>query len=671
MFAFIHSIRILQRWTIHQVISHQALLVTLMASLMMSACSEDKGPMLLVEVSLAGGAQAPEKVHLNVSQAGKSVKDTEFMWPSTNLLKAGVRLPKGTTGAVSVHAEGIRKGGVVVEGTKEGTVGGVPIAIQLNIKSGSADGGTEMDGPAADMSPSDLRPVDAGSIDRLGDMGGLAVEVGPDVVTPDLAIVEVLVAPDAGPDVAPDATPDLSPDTGPDAPMRSWAEAVMVLTTQDNFSPPAVAVVPASGDALVVRADKTMGVQAIHYNAGTNTWGSPVVVSNRSGVQEAKVAVDGNGRYVVVWSQLYDATPAVSKGVWASFSSDGVSWSATPVLVYDGTARSLDTDIMIAMNRSGQARVVWDHFVSSPDQGDHHKMVSVFLSGTTLSPAIEVADCISDCAPRVAIDGSGRGLMLWHQPDPMQNIASVWAAPFTAQNVSTAALIENGEAATTDLSAVAMNDAGQGIAVWQQRNNLAGIISLDVQARRYSVTNGWLEPDAVGRFSGAGEMSVVLDSMGTAHLAFSQLTAQRFQAMFAWQSVGGTWTTLPMETDNKAPNLTNRTGIEPRLALGPSGSLLMGWRKKLTDNEFAPHLRWRRDNVWGPETEVGMIPDMFSSVLGFGIADNGNAVAVWTYSHCAPGSDSFEKVCPTAKTWDEMSQISQAARGATYVSIYR
>jgi hypothetical protein len=672
MHALVNSNRIQQSRAIRPAIAQQTLRVALMAALLMSACSEDQGPMLLVDVSLSGGSTL-EKVRLKVSQSDKLVAEAEFTWPaSASLLKTGIKLPKGTTGAVSVQVDGLSKGEVVASGSNNGTVGGKPIALTLTTTGGGSgsDGGAKVDGLVADGAPADVRPADAGAIDRASDVGEPIVEAGPDSVTPDLPTPEVVATPDAGLDVAQDSASDHSPDTVPSALVRSWSEASVALPAPDKKSPPVVAVAPATGNALVVHADKTMGVQAILYTAATNTWGSPVMVSNRPGVQEAKVAVDGNGRFMILWAQHFDSTPAVTRGVWASFSSDGVSWSATPILVYDGAAKSWDTDIRIAMNRSGQARVVWDHFVSPTDGSDHHKLVSVYLSGNTFSPATEVADCISDCVPRVAIDSSGQGLLLWQQPDPVHNEASVWAAPFTDQTVATVSLIENYEGATTAAIEVAMNDAGQGIAVWQQRNNMGGTYSLDLQARRYSVTSGWLAPDAVGRFSWAGQMSMVLDAAGTAYLAFSRPTAQRYQAMFAWQPVVGDWTTLPMETDNKAPYLTI-TDVEPQLALGPSGSLLMGWRKKLTDNEFAPHLRWRRDNVWDTETEVGVIPDLFSSVLSFGIADNGNAVAVWTYSHCAPNSNDYEKACPTAKTWEAMSPTSQTAWSTAYVSIYR
>jgi len=532
---------------------------------------------------------------------------------------------------------------------------------------GEAAAPARVDGSAMDAGASDVPAAPSADIPLPG------LDAKRDRWEPDVPLAEDVPADGAdGSATGLDGSVDGGGEAGPTGPR--WSPAKNLLGLADYGGPPSVAVSPTTGDAVVVWTTYgSQGVKAVRYHADTDTWGAPVAITDRNGIYEAVVAVDGNGHYAVIWAQRYDPVPPVARGIWASFSGDGATWSASPVLVYDGGSNSWDADLSIAMNGTGQARVVWDHF-RSPDNGtNHHKLFSAYLQGSSFSPGLELADCGTYdhyCQPRVTITGSGSGIVAWKQNDTVSGNDDVWAASFTGQAMGAPALLENWDYDDANFIEVAMNGVGQGIAVWQQQGSSAGT---DLLARRFSVANGWDVPVTIARGRAGGVLSAALDGFGTAFVGWSQWlrSAGAYQATFSMQPVGAAWTTEMMETDDVSPGYIVWTDIEPQVALGPAGSVLFAWRKKLSGTEFAPHARWRIGNVWGPESQLDMVPDLFAESLRFSVTGDGRAVAAWTYSWCDSTWKYADEVCPTAKDRSALSPASLDAWGGVFVSVYR
>jgi hypothetical protein len=215
-----------------------------------------------------------------------------------------------------------------------------------------------------------------------------------------------------------------------------------------------------------------------------------------------------------------------------------------------------------------------------------------------------------------------------------------------------------------------MNAPGQGIVVWQQDTSS----NTEIYSRRYSATGAWADsPEMVIRVASTGTIkSVVLDDRGTASLVWSRANGSGYQCAFSTQAFGGTWSTENLETDNLATSLyVEITETEPVVTVDGSGNVLVGWRKKISNNEFVPHLRWRIGNTWGPDVQIGLVTDMFSSSLAVGATTDGRAIAAWTYYQCAPDYRYADTICPNAKTWDNLSAASKAAWGTISASSYR
>jgi hypothetical protein len=656
-------------------------LLMLFAGGVVPACSDDQGPMLLVNVSLDTGVPAPATVQFQVLQGANILTQKDLTWPGGTSANVGLELPKGSTGAVTITANGLSNGALTSSGSATGTVGDQPIALVLKSVPGSdMDAGTSES--EAGVAPVDSQPVDGAGHD-LAQAVDLAVpdQTSFEAGTPgdggdlDVPVVDAGV-PDAFNDTAADAPIVL--DTAPTAvdsnavvdgagATRSWSTPLNV--SGDYLGTPSVAVQPKSGDAIVVWGNATYGVTAVCYTAATDTWGKKVTVSDGLNLTLAQVAVDAKGHAIVVWSKSgANDSDTTGPGIWGSFSSDGATWSK-PTQIFAGGAKNWEASVQVAMNRAGQAQVVWDYY-QAWDTTTQHELYTAYVEGTVIQPAQKLTTCgASECSAHAAIDGNGNGIVVWSQPDTVVKKDSVWGATFAKQTFGTPQLLESLDTDDTSNPTVAMNTAGQGMVVWQQP---AGSSATDIYSRRYSVSGGWADSERVTRNSGwpGNTMSLALDSFGTAVLAWSK-SSVGYQATFSWEAYGSTWDTLGLETDDLASSYYTSTELDPQIAIDGSDNVLFGWRKQITHTQYTPHFRWRTNNTWGSDTELGVIDDLFASNIRLGVTDDGRAVAAWTYYHCDPNYSHADIICPTAKSWDDLSAASKAAYEAVFVSVYR
>jgi hypothetical protein len=642
--------------------------------------------MLLVNVSLDTGVPAPTTVQFEVQQGTNILTQKNQPWPGGATVNVGLELPKGSTGAVTVTANGLTNGSIVSTATAVGTVGNQPIALVLaSVSASSVDAGTNAyeAGPApVDSQPMDgaghdlAQAADLAAPDQVISEAGTPVDVGAlDVPVIDAGVSDTAETTDDAPIVL-DSTPALI-DAGVDSnaivdsagATRSWSTPLKL--SGSYVGSPSVAVQPETGDAIVVWADLTYGVTAVRYTAFTDTWGAQVTVSDDVNPNMAQVAVDAKGHYMVVWSKNGDNDPnAAGPGIWGSFSSDGATWSK-PTQFFAGGANNWDYNLQVVMNRAGQAQVVWDHFQNHYNsETTQHQLYTTYVEGTAFQPAQKLTTCgTSECLPHAAIDGNGNGIVVWIQPDTVVKKDSVWGATFAKQTFSTPQLLENLDTDDVSHPTVAMNSAGQGMVVWQQP---ASSSATDIYSRRYSVSSGWSDAERAARsssWSGA-TMSLALDSFGSAGLAWAKASGG-YQATFSSEAYGSSWNTLGLETDNLATSYYSDTDLETQIAIDGSDNVLFGWRKQINDTQYAAHFRWRTNNTWGVDTELGVIADLFATDIRLAVTDDGRAVAAWTYYHCDPGWSEAAVVCPTAKTWDALSTDSKAAYEAVFVSVYR
>jgi hypothetical protein len=666
-------------------------LLMVLGGLALPACSssEGVGPVLYVDVSLSAGTAAPARVHFEVMQTETQLAKADFNWNAgAAVLKVGIPIPSGASGAVKVNATGLASAGTVVAtGSADGTIGAQSIAVVLSAVVASPDGGADTLPASGDTAPVEDSPS----------------ESGPDVATPDAPGADLLTADQVSPvDQGVDAgstgdTPSdvpISPD-GPgvdsvldgvaaEAPAidtrtvdtgidgtgssRNWSTPLQLQAESGNYTfPPSAAMDPVTGNAVVTWADNGLGLMVAKYTAATDTWSPVKVVSNEADLRLARVAVDEKGHWLLAWTKDGNGKDTTKTGLWVSYSADATTWS-TPVQIAAGGADCFDNDIRIAMNRSGQAMMIWDHYEGGTVGTTHHDLYAIYFEGTTNAAPSLVATQTYEYDARVTIDGNGNGMIAWTANDPKTDLDSIWAVTFAKQAVTQPALIESFDDYDCRSPTVAMNAAGQGLASWQQEG---ASYTLSVIGRRYSASGSWASsPDSISTGTWPGVMSMAVDSYGTATLVWSKPNKTGYQCMLSTQTVGGTWNTENVETDDLAPSHTD-DDLEPVVALDKAGNALVGWRKMVDNTTFANHLRWRYGNTWGPEAELGRVAEMFSNELHVAVSDDGHAIATWNYYHCDPNSNGADIACPGAKKWDDLSAAAKNVWGIVFASVYR
>jgi hypothetical protein len=147
------------------------------------ACSSSKKTLILVNVRLGAGVLPPTTVSLTVAAAGNPLGSTEFSWSKAkqDILQAGIFLPAGVTGAVTVDADGTGPFGAktagstgeqtIVAGQTNGPVDLILLAVVNNDDGGTPDSGepaTEADALGPDLTTSEVARV-------LPDGGGVEV----------------------------------------------------------------------------------------------------------------------------------------------------------------------------------------------------------------------------------------------------------------------------------------------------------------------------------------------------------------------------------------------------------------------------------------------------------------------------------------------------------------
>jgi hypothetical protein len=638
-----------------------------LAGLFAISCSSDKKTWLSVDVQLGAGVDAPEKVQLSVDgPSGAPLTSQEVAWSKAvnGVLKLALSVPVDGATTVSVAAKGITGAQVTSSASKAG------VAIQkdqengpitLELKAGgitTPDGGTDAETPV-DGGSSDLNTSSPDTAQTVPD-GGSDTPVGTDATPPTDTAPDTTATDVSTPDTAPDVTPIST---------RAWSTPINVQNADpSNVCYPQVAVAPVSGNAVVMWIEEGMGVFVIHYNAATAKWTAPISVFAKGLARIPAIAVDGAGNFTAVWTQDYLENDTTPTGIYASTSADGTHWSTPKLIAANGQAKPWYNELRVAMNRSGQARLVWQEGTNPQiyDQTEQ-RLYSLYLSAT---PKLDLLDKCSgsDCESRVAIDSNGNGLVVWTNPDKSASPkTSIWAARFSKDQLQPNELVETYDVADADTPQVSINASGRGMVVWQQ----GGASSYDdIYARRYSTSLGWVgEAAMVAHVYAAGNMSLVVNSQDTAILGWGKLSSSKFNAMLSTQPPSESWTTVNRETDNLAPGYTS-TDVDPIVNVDGSGDLLMSWRKKIDNSTITPQLAWQIDGTW-TQAEIGKVADMFAAGIRTGVADNGQAVAAWTYYFCNPEADQNAKICPNAKKWDALAAESKAVWGNVFVSVYR
>ncbi len=295
-------------------------------------------------------------------------------------------------------------------------------------------------------------------------------------------------------------------------PKTGWGKATRFASTDKTQSTVPQVAIDAKGNAVTVWQQNTNGQSNIwtnRYSAGSG-WGKPALLetSNTGRAYNPQVASDSDGSTIVVWQQDDGSTP----NIYANQYAVGKGW-AGPRLIEDNAASK---DPQIAFGRDGNAVAVWNGQAGGQNGvfANIYSKDSGWGSATMLSksdPAIGVE------FPQIAIGANGTAMAVWSQyggnADEPFNIYSIYASSWSPDaGWASPEVIDGDNVSTAQFPQVAIDAKGNALAVWRQ------YISGDnrIRGNRFVAGVGWgkaelLEAQHTG---GSDHPQIAMDDKG-------------------------------------------------------------------------------------------------------------------------------------------------------------
>lgn len=294
--------------------------------------------------------------------------------------------------------------------------------------------------------------------------------------------------------------------------------------------------------------------------------------------------------------------------------------------VYRQASQSFDK-LEVAISTNGDAVAVWlenDPGVGIDSVWGMHYSAATDAWGT---PTLLDSGGQSAYEPKVAMDGNGNAVVVWMQQLGIEFNASA-AYYRVGSGWEAAVLLENENSALSagfPQSSVAMDNAGNAIAVWSQRIGVQSYI----YANRYTPGQGWGTaksidlPDTPGQIDNSFNPKVVINNSGNAVAMWSVGTSS-FKVSH-YQLSSDTWNSIPTDLG---------PGITPEIAISDNGSAVVVAPGRTNSSVLLQVLAWHYKPNTGWDTTGTILDqgrvDTVNSAVRVAMNASGNAVAAWS-----------------------------------------
>jgi hypothetical protein len=395
-----------------------------------------------------------------------------------------------------------------------------------------------------------------------------------------------------------------------------------------------------------------VAVTCVNSSASARNWSTAANIAvdsdtqDLNGIHTPRVAYDAAGNALAVWEA--DIQGAVGSNIMWSRRPAGGAWT-TPEQIPDWAPPPPDPavglslhDPVIAVAPNGNAVAAWRvmsimgaHVMAStyaPATGWTHPEFLWRKHPDMPSGAVDL---------RIATDSAGNTLVVWaaagvifynrHTP------GSGWVDGATVEGIGLPVNTLIGPANEPEM---ALNSAGQAIAIWRQGIDVSPSLpyDYDLWSSRYDMaTDTWTAPqqleDGVGtQFYGK---SLVIDSGGTATALWSDFDGTS-TFIRAATLAGSTWT-LPSTVASGNSNDTE-FAMYPQAVVDGDGNVTAVWQQgdineaNFVASRYVPGTVWGGSQVIG--TYVGSSSVIFSTEMRLAGNAAGHVVAVWTLAGC-------------------------------------
>ena len=355
--------------------------------------------------------------------------------------------------------------------------------------------------------------------------------------------------------------------------------AIVVSLSGGNFAMTdnctGIALAPTGACTILVRfvpitQGTTTGSVAVSGSPGGSTsttlagraldWGAAGAIETDDAANAfySQIGVDGSGNTIAVWHQ----SDGVRDNIWANRYTAAAGWGTAVLIETDNAGGA--TYPQIAVAPSGTAVAVW----SQSDGTRVNVWANRYIAGSGWGTAVLVESDNTGHAinPKVALDPAGNAVAVWQQFDGA--VYNLWASRAPAGSGWTAPVLLESDGNGVSVPQLAIDSAGNALAMWPQHDGTRN----NVWASRYVPASGWgpailVETDNTGS---QGLIDVAFDASGNAIAVWNQVVGTRYDVWANRYVAGSGWGTA---------TLLKTDGGPPQVAVDSSGNAVAVWRQ--------------------------------------------------------------------------------------------
>jgi hypothetical protein len=372
----------------------------------------------------------------------------------------------------------------------------------------------------------------------------------------------------------------------------------------------------AAGHALAAWASESDGVSVARFDRAARAWGPPVAMAAGEGAaDQLRLAVGAEGDAVVLWRQLSVGL----QSVWSSwFDPAAAAWRPPTLVERDDTGDAAEP--CVAALPAGGAVAVWHQWDGLRESLWSNTLGAAPLRWTGRS-LLETTDSADALEPDVATDPRGNAVAVWTQDDG--DSVTVWTAR-RAVDVGTwsapSMLSANGLSATKPAPRVALDAAGNGLAIWSLNTGRASGVWASRYDARSDTWSAAVPLEETHPFAVMQDVALAIDGGGD---AFALWRRSDEDEASLWAS------TFSMTTSSWGAALRLDDGVgPPAVAAAGHRQAVAVWRALGDDRIQASRFDTGAQH-WSPSTRLDG-NDGDSADPRISVGADGDAVAIFT-----------------------------------------
>ena len=387
-----------------------------------------------------------------------------------------------------------------------------------------------------------------------------------------------------------------------------WEGAQVIdANTGQNAQEPQVAV-SNDGSGIAVFYQGLGGVDRAYANRWNGSaWSGAQIIDNGTAndAEDPRIAVDGSGKGIAVFSQLYNANDRIYANRW-----DGTQWTGASII--DNKTANNGGDQQIAMNKSGKGVAVFFQNDSVYDRVYANRWTGSAWTGATVIDAVTGNNASN---PQVKLDSQGNAVAVFEQDDV--TAGRIYARSWGGNSWSAPVKINANTGHGAKNPHVAVNPAGDAVAVFEQNDGT------DSRVYANNRPSGGSWGVAVIIDSGEGyDPRVAVDEQGNAIAVFKQSDGTH-DRIYANRWTGSMWSGATFIDSGPG----NDAG-EPQIAFDGQGNAFAVFRQSDGSHHRIYANCWT-GSAWDGATLIDSGPGNDAGSPQIAFDGQGNAIAVF------------------------------------------